>query len=339
MAACLADAMMTGGLGNGQMGNFDALVARVHALTSYNLRRKILLERLEPSNWHHTFAELVAKELAARITDKPLTALPSIPRFLFCATDMVFGVNWIYTHDCAGDYEAGYTKMGIDQIQIAHAAAASACFPPIFEPIETLVLPANLSGGDAIGPDADSCRTKIRLSDGGVYDNMGLEPVWKAAETVLVSDAGGLFDYAPDRGTISDVKRYTDIMGNQARAVRKRFLIESLESGVGPGGLPDFKGTYWGTVGYRAKYDSKDTLGYSAGIAKLIAEIRTDLDSFSPGECAALENHGYLMADVAIKVHVPELYRSESKLQPPYPDFMDETKIRAALKDSAKQRL
>ena len=340
MAACLADAMISGPQDAGKpLPNFDTLVAKVHALTSYNLRRKILFERLEPTNWHHSLPELVAKELATHVTDKSLAALPLRPRFLFCATDMVFGVNWIYTNDCAGDYEAGYTEQGIDQIQIAHAAAASACFPPVFEPIGTEVPPANFSGGRATGPEADACRARIRLSDGGVYDNMGLEPVWKSAEIVLVSDAGGLFDYAPDRGTISDIKRYSDIMGNQARALRKRWLIASLKSGVGPGELPDFKGTYWETAGYRAKYDPSDASGYSQEVAKLIGQIRTDLDSFSPGECAALENHGYLMADIAIKVHVPALYQSASKPKPPYPEFMDEAKVRAALRDSTKQRL
>lgn len=34
-------------------------------------------------------------------------------------------------------------------------------------------------------------RDQIRLSDGGVYDNLGLETAWKRYTNVLVSDAGG----------------------------------------------------------------------------------------------------------------------------------------------------
>jgi len=45
------------------------------------------------------------------------------------------------------------------------------------------------------------------------------------------------------------------------------------------------------------------------------------------------------MADVAIKVWVPELHNAVSPVQAPYPRFMDEARVRGALKDSAKQRL
>lgn len=340
MAASLANAMIASPSRAGQrMANFDAMASQVHDLTSCNLRRRILLERIEPTNWHNTLAELVAKELTKRITDKPLAALPASPNFTFCATDMAFGVDWVYTRTRAGDFQAGYGSKSLATIPIAHAAAASACFPPIFEPIETMVPATELAGGDAAGPDADLCRARIRLTDGGVYDNMGLEPLWKQIKVLLVCDAGGEFEYSPDRGTISDLKRYPDIMGNQALALRKRWLMASYTSGnAGPGGAPGLEGTYWATGGNRAKYDPHDTSGYSREIASLIAHIRTDLDDFSPGETAALENHGYLMADIAIKVWVPSLYKPVP-VNVPFPDFMDESKVRAALKGSSKQRL
>ena len=340
MAACLADAMISSPPKKGvPLANFDALAAKVHELTSYNLRRTILLKKVAPQNWARSLPELVARELEHHVTEKPLTALPQFPTFVFCATDMVFGVNWIYTRDRAGDFQAGYSKEKLDAIGIAHAAAASACFPPIFKPIATLVNPASLKGGFARGADANQCREAIRLSDGGVYDNMGLEPAWKGVATLLVSDAGGPFEFARDRGTIADIKRYPDIMGNQARALRKRWLIDSYISGIGPGGKPGFGGTYWSTGGTRVEYDKADTSGYSAATATMIAHIRTDLDAFSQAEAAILENHGYLMADVALKVHANNHWRATPPAQPPYPDWLDENKARAALKDSAKQRL
>ena len=340
MAAALANAIIESPLEPGQrLASFDAMAKQVHDLTSCNLRRRILFERLEPANWHHSLAELVAKELTKRVIDKPLTALPSAPDFTFCATDMAFGVNWEYTREEAGDFQAGYSAKSLDEIPIAHAAAASACFPPIFEPIETMVPATELTGGRARGADADQCRARIRLTDGGVYDNMGLEPLWKRVKFLLVCDAGGEFEYTADRGTISDIKRYPDIMGNQARALRKRWLIASFTGGsAGPGGAPGLEGTYWATSGCRASYDANDTSGYSEDVADLIAHIRTDLDDFSPGETAALENHGYLMADVAIKVWVPSLYEPVP-VKVPYPDYMDEAKVRQALAGSAKQRL
>ena len=340
MAACLANAMMASSPKAGApMTNFDALATKVRELTSYNLRRTILLKKLSPQNWGKSLSELVAKELEQRVTDKPLTALPQEPDFVFCATDMVFGVNWIYTRERAGDFQAGYCTTKLDAIGIAHAAAASACFPPVFKPISTLVDPGSFSDGLAKGPDADRCRAEIRLSDGGVYDNMGLEPAWKGVATLLVSDAGGPFEFAPDRGTIADIKRYPDIMGNQARALRKRWLIDSYNSGIGPGGKPGFGGTYWWTGGTRVEYDKTDTSGYSKTTATMIAHIRTDLNTFTAAESAILENHGYLMTDVALKVHVPTLWRPSPPARAPYPDWLDDGKAQAALKDSAKQGL
>jgi NTE family protein len=45
---------------------------------------------------------------------------------------------------------------------LARAVAASACFPPLFGPMTIAAKPR-----------------LILLSDGAVYDNIGLEPVWK----------------------------------------------------------------------------------------------------------------------------------------------------------------
>ena len=95
---------------------------------------------------------------------------------------------------------------------------------------------------------------------------------------------------------------------------------------------------YWGTEGDRGRYIAGDVLGYSPELATLISHIRTDLDEFSGAEAAILENHGYLLADAALKVHLPILYGTPSSpLKVPYPDWMDENKVKAALKDSSTQ--
>ena len=42
-------------------------------------------------------------------------------------------------------------------------------------------------GGDLSG---DGFARRLRLTDGGIYDNLGLEPIWKRYRTILVSDGG-----------------------------------------------------------------------------------------------------------------------------------------------------
>ena len=42
--------------------------------------------------------------------------------------------------------------------------------------------------------------TEVVLSDGGVYDNLGLETAWKRYRTILVSDGGGQMAPTPKSG-------------------------------------------------------------------------------------------------------------------------------------------
>lgn len=69
-------------------------------------------------------------------------------------------------------------------------------------------------------------------------------------------------------------------------------------------------------------------------------DIRTDLDRFSDAEQAVLENHGYFLADAALKRHAPQLItNSQAQLEIPNPGWMDESKVPNALKNSSKNRL
>jgi NTE family protein len=335
MLMALSEAMIRQG---GRLTDVEDLARIVHGLVTYNLRRTIFLKRLLPQNWATPFGHLVARELEKHVGNHNLRDLPATPNLMFVATDMVFGVDWIFSRDKAGNYQAGYSSTGLEKVSLGYAAACSACFPPIFKPIETRIVPSTFTGGKATTPADDQLRTEIVLSDGGVYDNMGLEPVWKQAEILLVSDAGGLFEFERARGTLTDVERYPDIMGNQARALRKRWLISSFMNKPSPGDVGGLNGTYWATSSCGASYDPGETEGYTQAIATLIANVRTDLNNFTEGEIAAIENHGYFMAAIAIRKWVPQIYKAVP-VKPPFPDWLDEKKVAAALKDSAKQKL
>jgi len=220
---------------------------------------------------------------------------------------------------------------------VGRAVAASACFPPLFGPMRLRLDPAALKGGSA-PRDArrEECLSDFRLTDGGDYDNMGLEPVWKSHAAVLVSDAGGLFTQQGDRGLLWRIPRYQGIQERQARALRKRWLIASFGAGT-------LQGTYWGVGGASVHYDPAAP-GYSEALSReVIAEIRTDLDAFSDAEAAVLENHGYLLADAALKRHVPALLaRDTPAASVPRPDWYpprrSEADIRAALAESGKRK-
>ena len=99
-------------------------------------------------------------------------------------------------------------------------------------------------------------------------------------------------------------------------------------------------GTYWGVGSSTDHYGPNAPIGYSEELVReRIATIRTDLDAFSDAEASVLENHGYLLADAAIRAHAPTLIVAPAPLVIPHPQWMDEAKVRVALKDSSHLKL
>ena len=245
-----------------------------------------------------------------------LNLLPDHPRFVFCGTDMAFGANFIFERDRVGSYLAGYATPG--GFTLAQAVAASARFPPLFGPLRIDRAALRFKGGRAKGVSADERKQileDLRVTDGGVYDNMGLEPVWKSHRVVLVSDAGGLMDAQADKNFFWRIQRYQSIQDTQARALRKRFLISGYTQGT-------INGAYFGVASSPTHYPAARDPGYSKALAMdVIRNIRTDLDAFSEVEQAVLMNHGYALVDAAIRTHVPELIVTNAAFAAPFPAF------------------
>lgn len=103
----------------------------------------------------------------------------------------------------------------------------------------------------------------------------------------------------------------------------------------------ELDGAYWGIGSARTSFDRGDTKGYSKDLARdVIAKIRTDLDAFSEAEAAILENHGYYLADAAIRKHVTQLLPDPlPELRPPHPQWVDEARVREALRESSRRKI
>jgi len=312
--------------------DFDDTVSKpIRRFCSLDIRRWPALERLVPGVDNST---QLAHQYEEHLTNgKLLKDIPDPPIHVFCSTDLTYGVNWMFKKQQCGDYETGFQTTPADW-KLSTAVAASSCFPPVFKPLELGLDPARLTGGKAKpGPLRDASIKGMAFSDGGVYDNLGLEPIWKDHEIVLCSDGGALFPTGGDTGFAWEIGRFISIPENQALALRKRWLISSFIA-------KHLQGTYWG-IG-SAAYDYGVSQGYSEDLAKnFIAAIRTDLDCFSEAEASVLENHGYWLADAAIKVHVPGLLPPAGPpLKVPNPAWAGpDDKIKEALRDSAKRTI
>jgi NTE family protein len=312
--------------------DFDQEVSKpVREFCSLNIRKWIALEVFIPGT-HNSSA--LAKKYDQHLTDqKLLKDIPPSPIHVFCATDLAYAVNWMFRQHYSGDYEAGFQDTPSDW-RVSTAVAASSCFPPVFRPLSLDLDPSKLSGGKTPpSPQRDKCIRGMTFSDGGVYDNLGLEPIWKDHEIVLSSDGGALFRAGGDTGFFWEVGRFISIPENQALALRKRWLVSNFVAG-------QLKGTYWGIGGTAYAYGIQQ--GYSDDLAKnYISAIRTDLDKFSDAEASVLENHGYWLVDAAIRKHVPQLLPANiPPLNVPHPAWIGpEEKIKKALKDSGKRTL
>jgi NTE family protein len=320
---------------DGVIADFEERVEQpFRAFTKKNIRTLWILRRLLPWRWFDSTVAVqsLVKRYEADVVQLDLDAMPERPRFIFSATDMAFGVNWVSERTRVGSYQPGYMHPP-PAWPAARAVAASSCFPPAFDPMPINLEPNNLKDGlYPEGPERDSLIGGLRLSDGGVYDNLGLEPVWKDHRTVLVSDGGATFDFKPDAGLFSRLFRYTGIQGRQATAARKRWLISNFSAGI-------LHGTFWGIGSAVANYD-QGAVGYDRDLVdRLISEVRTDLDCFSDAEAEVLINHGYLLTDVALRCHASQLIDQPAEAEVPFPELMDPAKVNVALADSAKRKL
>ena len=127
-----------------------------------------------------------------------LQDLPDEPRFVFNATNLESGVLMRIGKAYLADYRVG--RVDQPTLPLALAVTASSAFPPFLSPCRI-----DLRGADWVTEpgndlaDRSGFRDEISLSDGGVYDNLGIESAWKRYDTLLVSDAGGDDGRGPGR--------------------------------------------------------------------------------------------------------------------------------------------
>jgi NTE family protein len=181
-------------------------------------------------------------------------------------------------------------------ISVAAAVAASSAFPPVLSPARLTMKESdwtNLATNDCGHPPFT---TKLVLSDGGVYDNMGIETAWKRCKRVLVSDGGA--KYQPDEKPHADwalqSMRILNTIDNQVRSLRKRQVVSAF---INPD--DEHKGAYWGMWTKPSEYPAA-SLPIDADRAMEMAKVPTRLAKLPIETQNRLINFGYGMAHRAI---------------------------------------
>jgi NTE family protein len=220
-----------------------------------------------------------------------LTALAKGPRIYLNATNLSTGNLFFFVAGGGGPAEMGDHELGVvaaEDVRISSAVAASSAFPPVFNPLllRTKEYEAKLDV------------KYVTLTDGGVYDNLGVNPLLRqrnAVDYAIVSDGGKPFalDEEPTESSLAVLKRSINILMEQVRGLQFDRLLQRHVAKVGPKPI-------WFSI------DSQEGQA-NIGDPELASAVSTHLKKLSFGEMQLLTRHGSALVEARIRKYVPEL--------------------------------
>lgn len=219
-------------------------------LTRTSLQKVALTNLLlKPYNWKFIFsrANIISNTIKSLWKiDTCLKDLPPSPIWTLNGTTAENGRRFRIKDGRFGDYEIGYTD--ISTFKLADALAISAAFPigigPLTFPTSKYKWEKRKSwDADELIENYKPPFSKLHLYDGGVYDNLGIEPLFDIGKQeikkqdnflvnkVLVSDASTspLPKKMPNTFNPFRIKQLITIMLDQIRALRVRSFVNFLQ--------------------------------------------------------------------------------------------------------------
>ncbi len=247
--------------------------------------------------------------------DATLQALPDPgdhPRFVINATNVQSGALWRFSRPYMRDWRVG--EVEDPDVPLAVAVAASSAFPPFLSPLKLGLDPSRFVPGSGAGLQHEPYTRDVYLTDGGVYDNLGLETIFKRYSTLLVSDGGGQMGFTPrpKRDWLRHLIRVLGVIDNQVRSLRKRDLIdlfethrEMLDQGLSPSDpivrRRSRTGAFWGIRTRIADYGLPDALPAPPQRTDVLAEEPTRLARVGERTQERLVNWGYAVCDAGLR--------------------------------------
>jgi NTE family protein len=229
-----------------------------------------------------------------------LRDLPNTPRFVINATSVQSGALFRFSKPYMADYRVG--TIPNPDLALAIAVAASSAFPPVLSPCRIELDPARWappSGQASEDLHREPFLSEAVLTDGGVYDNLGLETAWKRYQTILVSNGGGKMqaEDEPHADWARHAIRINDIIDNQVRSLRVRQVIAAFDDG-------HRKGSYWGIRTCIDDYGLANAMPCPEEKTLALANIATRLKRMEDETQERLINWGYAVCDAAMRKHV-----------------------------------
>lgn len=223
-----------------------------------------------------------------------LQDITDFPRFTFMSTNLQTGSGWRFAKGYAADYRVGLIDRPV--IPLARVVAASSAFPPFLSPVRIDLSREVVQATAGADLHREPFISTAILSDGGVYDNLGLERIWKRCRTILVSNAGRTIPEVghPTGRWIGQMFRTLSLIQQQAEHSRRRLLFGMANQG-------QRQVAYWSIDASSSHYALPDVLPFSAQDAASAASLRTRLNPFTKPEQNLLLNASYAGADASLR--------------------------------------
>lgn len=258
-----------------------------------------------------------------------LRDLPEHPRWWINTTCLETGKNWRFERREMGDWVFG--RHYDPPFDLAEAAAASAAVPYVIGALR-LQLPEHgwyRTNPEDRTPQAQIPRREpeIHLWDGGAYENLGLEAMFKpkppliGCDMLIVSDASAALattgTSVPKRSPWAILKgdlaspRLFDIASDQIRGLRARMFLAELERKTISGAFLRI-GNSVRDIDFKDKYarSSYDDFLSSDNVAKAL-HYPTGLKAVPAVIFDTIARHGYEVANATLTRRLPRYFGGE----------------------------
>ncbi len=225
---------------------------------------------------------------------------PDKPKLVVVAAELTTGSAFYFTSEDAGSWRIG--KLDSRKVSLAHAVAASAAFP--------LLLPALDEVPTFRKRDGSLRVERVTLTDGGVYDNLGLAPLWpdrdheisvavEPVDTIVACRAGyGLRTGSPSLFLVPRMLAVFNSVFNRAQNASMKRLFDLKAAGK----LRGFALPYLDQTDERLAFPPSDLVRREE-----VADYPTNFSAMPPAWIEKLSKRGEQLTLAVIREHAPYL--------------------------------
>jgi len=292
-------------------------------LTNVDIQRDALFRlllrpwRLVSRGWANVLSESLVRRWGV---SGLVSQLPRRPRWIINATSYESGKNWRFAPHRMGDYLTGHVFE--PPVPLADAMAASAGYPILigFLVLKTKDYPWKryLEGSTSETEPSEPGLRRLHLWDGGAYDNLGVEALFKPGRLregcnfLVVSDASGALGPERRYRIYRQARRLLSIAMDQVRSLRSRMVFDHFLKHPGSGVYLMMGGTAQKIL-REAGLSTQKIEEISTGClpdeeVERVALFPTTLRKIGQAEFDRLYRHGWEVADCNLRARRPDLF-------------------------------